>query len=325
MRVFLTGGTGFLGRQIVKCLAAAGHEVRCLARSTKAPPVLQQSGVQLVPGDLRDKASVTAGMKGCQWAIHAGAAYEFWLPDAALYREVNVGGTRNVMETALELGVSKVVHVSSVVVYGKPSASPVTEETPVGPVRFSDYSQTKYEGERIAWELRKTRALPLVVVYPGSILGPGDPKASGLYVRNLLEQKLPAAIFKDASFPFVHVNDVAEAIVRAAEKVDNLGERYLLVGENLTFGHINKLVSEIAGVRAPRLSLPGPMAFGTAALLTAISRITKKPPAWGMSLDQIRTMKSAPIFDGGKAERELGIRYTPIRAALQEAIESFRG
>lgn len=324
MRVFVTGGTGFLGGQIVKRLVAAGHETRCLVRSRKGTPFLQQPGVQLVPGDLRDKASLVAGMHGCGWVINAGAAFDFWIPDDDVYREVNIGGTRNVMEAALEVGVSKVIHVSTVIVYGKPVASPITEETAVGPVRFSAYSQTKYEGVRIAWELCKTRALPLVVVYPGSILGAGDPKASGQYVRNLLQRKMPAVIFTDASFPFVHVNDVAEAIVRAAEKEDNLGERYLLVGENLTFGQINSLVSEIAGIRPPRLTLPGPMALATAALLTAIAGLTNKPPAWGMSLDQSRTMKNGPVVDGGKAERDLGIRYTPIRQALKEAIESYR-
>ncbi len=324
MRVFVTGGTGFLGRQIVKRFVAAGHEVRCLVRSTGASPFLQQPGVQLVPGDLRDKASLAAGMKGCGWVINAGALFNFWIPDTGLFREVNVGGTQNVMEAVLEAGISKVVHVSTVVVFGKPVTSPVKEDTPVGPVRFSEYAQTKYEGELVAWELRKTRGLPLVVVYPGSILGAGDPKASGQYVRNLLQGKVPAAIFNDASFPFVHVNDVAEAIVRAAEKENNLGEKYFVVGENLTFGQVNSMISEIAGIRLPSMTLPGPMALAAAALLTAVSGLTRNPPAWGMSLDQMRTMKNGPMVDGSKAGKELGIRYTPIRQALKEAIESFR-
>ncbi len=324
MRVFVAGGTGFLGSQVVKRLIAACHEWCWLVRSTRAKPLLQRLGAQTVTGDLRNKASLVAGMKGCHCAINAAAAYEFWTPDPSVYSEVNIGGTRNVMEAVLEAGVSKVVHVSSVVVYGEPGTSPVTEETPAGPVRFSEYARTKHEGELIAWELHNAKALPLVVVYPGSILGAGDPKASGQYIRNLLQGKMPAAVFRDASFPFVHVNDVAEAIVKAAEKESNLGERYLVVGENLTFGQINSMISEIAGIRLPGLTLPGWMAFGTAALLTTISGVTKRPPAWGLSLDQIRTMKSATIFDGRKVERELGVRYTPIRQALKEAIESFR-
>lgn len=324
MRIFVTGGTGFLGRQIVKRLVAAGHEVCCLVRSMNAATHLQQPGVQLVQGDLRGKGSLAAGMKGCSCAINAAAIFDFWLPDAGAYREVNVAGTRNVMEAVLEAGVSKVVHVSTVVVYGKPATSPATEATPVGPVRFSEYAQTKYEGELIAWELRKARALPLVVVYPGGILGPGDTKASGQYIRMLLEGKMPAAIFNDVSFPFVHVNDVAEAIARAAEKENNLGERYLVAGGNPTFGQMNQMISEIAGIRLPTRTLPGAMALASAALLTAIARFTKKPPAMGMSLDQMRTMKNALVVDGSKAEKELGIRYTPIRQALKEVIASIR-
>ncbi|MBP1595586.1 MAG: hypothetical protein H6Q05_963 [Acidobacteria bacterium] len=324
MRVFLTGGTGFVGSQVAKRLVIAGHEVRCLVRSTNATPLLQQLGVQLVRGDLTDKASLLEGMKGCHWVIHAGAAYDFWTPDRSVYRSVNVHGARYVMETSLEAGASKLVHVSTVVVYGKPAASPVREETPVGPVRFSEYARTKYEGELVAWDLCKSRGLPLVVVYPGAVLGAGDPKATGQYVRSLLQREMPATVLNDAPFPFVYVDDVAEAIVRAAGKEDNVGERYLLTAENLTFGQINRMIEEISGIRLPRLSLPSTVATLTAALLTGIARFTKKPPAWGMSLDQIRTMKHSPIFDGSKAERELGIRYTPIGQALRAAIESYQ-
>ncbi len=323
MKVFVTGGTGFIGSRVVTRLVGAGHQVRCLVRSSKATLVLKQLDVRFTPGDLTDKASLAKGMEGCDWVINAAAAYDFWSPDRRVFREVNVVGTRNVMEAALESTISKVVHVSTVVVFGKPDRSPVTEDTPVGPVRFSEYARTKYEGELVAWELFKTRGLPLVVVYPGAVLGAKDPKATGQYLQNLLQGKMPATIFSDASFPFVHVNDVAEAIVRAAEKQNNLGERYLLIGENLTFGQINSIIAEISRVPLPGLALPKAIALGTAALLTGIARITRKPPAWGMSLDQIRTMKEAPVVDGSKAERDLGIRYTPVRQALKEAVESY--
>jgi dihydroflavonol-4-reductase len=127
-----------------------------------------------------------------------------------------------------------------------------------------------------------------------------------------------------SSFPFVYVQDVAEAICRAAEKPGNIGAKYLLVGENLTFGQINAMVAEISGVSLPPLRLPNVLTFATAAALTAISRVLGRPPMWGMSLDQIRTMANGPIANGSKAERELGIRYTPIRRALQDAI-GFQG
>ena len=324
MRVFVTGGTGFIGGQTVKRLVGARHEVCCLVRSASATSLLNELGVRLAPGDLTRKDTLLDGMKGCDCVINIGGAYSFWKADRRAYEAVNVGGTRNIMEAALETGVSKVVHVSTVVVYGKPAVSPVTEQVPPGAIRFSEYAETKYQGERIAWELRQTRGLPLVVVYPGAVLGPADPKASGEYIQDVINRRMPATVLTDASFPFVHVNDVAESIVRAAEKPGNVGERYFLTAENLTFGRVNQLIAEISGVALPRFRLPDPLVMGGAALLTAMARLTKKPPMLGLSLDQVRTMKNGPVIDGSKAERELGIHYTPIRQGLKDAIESYR-
>lgn len=324
MRVFLTGATGFLGGRVARRLTAGGHEVCCLVRASSRTSSLRGPGIRLTSGDLGDQASLLEGMRGCDCVVHAAAAYSFWNADRRVYREVNVTGTRNVMEAALEAGVSKVVHVSSLVVYGKPASSPVTEETPVGPVRFSEYARTKYEGEILAWRLHETRGLPLVVVYPGSILGPDDPKASGQYIQNLIRRRMPATVLSHATFPFVHVDDVALAIVRAVEKENQAGARYLLVAENLTFGQINTMIAEIGGVPLPRMALPDALVLGTAAILTAAAGLVRRAPIWGMSLDQMRTMKNSPVFDGRQAARTLGIHYTPIRHALQDAIESYR-
>ena len=323
MKIFVTGGTGFMGTHVVRHCVGKGHELRCLARPMSNTSVLEELGVEIVRGDITDRGSLFKGMTGCDCVINAAAAYSFWTANPRDYRNVNVGGTSNVMESALKACVSKVVHVSSVVVYGKPAKSPVTEDTPVGPVRFSEYARTKFDGDMIAWHLYEKKGLPLVVVYPGAVLGPGDQKPSGEYVQDLIHRRMPATVLRSASFPFVHVADVAEAITRAAEKRDNVGEKYLLVSENLTFGEINAMVSEISGVPLPKLSLPDALAVAMAGLLTTLTRLTKKPPAWGMSLDQIRTMKEAPLVDGSKAERELGIRYATIRRALEEAIESY--
>lgn len=326
MAVFVTGGTGFVGREVVRRLAANGREVRCLVRATSSPgavATLRELGAHVAAGDLTDRASLTAGLRGCEIVINIGAAYSFWTPDRRAYRAANVDGVRNVMECALEAGAAKVVHVSTVVVYGHPAQSPVTEGTPVGPVRFSEYAETKYQGELIAWDLHLTRKLPLVVVYPGGVLGPGDPKASGQYIQDLVNRRLPATIFDDKPFPWVHVRDVAEGIVRAAAAGAG-GEKYFLVAENLTFGEINQIVSELAKVPLPRMRLPDALAAAFAAGLTALSRVTKKPPSWGMSSDQIRTMRNGLRVDGSKAVRELGFSYTPVRTALAEAVVSYR-
>ncbi len=328
MTVFVTGGTGFIGREVVRRLFADGpREVRCLVRRTSDPAaiaLLQKFGARLVQGDLSDRRSLAANMRGCELVLNVGAAYSFWTADRTAYRSANVEGVRNVMECSLETGAAKVVHVSTVAVYGRPSAAAVTEDVAPGPVRFSEYAEAKYAGELIAWDLHRSQGLPLVVMYPGGVFGPGDPKATGQYIRDLVNRRLPATVFDDSPFPWVHVRDVAEGIVKAADKEGNIGQKYFLVAENLTFRQINHAVSEIAKVRLPRLHLPDAMALASAAALTALSKFTKKPPMLGMSLDQMRTMKNGLLADGSKAVRELGLVYTPVRTALAEAIASYR-
>jgi dihydroflavonol-4-reductase len=228
------------------------------------------------------------------------------------------------MECALEVSVAKVVHVSTAGIYGKPADCPFREESEVGPDRFCDYFQTKYEGDQIVWDLYRQKRLPVVVVYPTAVLGAGDPKATGQYIKNLVRHRLPARVFEHAVMTFVHVKDVTEVIVRAAEKEDNIGEKYLVGNCRMSWGEINEMVSEISGVSLPKLRLPGPLVMVNAALLTGLASLIKKPPPWGMSIDQMRVMREGFCVDGSKVERELCVSYTPIRIAIEEAIASYR-
>ena len=324
MKIFITGATGFIGTHLVNRLAQTEHELVCLVRKTSNVSQLEKLNLTLIRGDVTDKNSLLEGMRGCQWVINLANIYTFWEPDKRVYTDVNIGGTRNVMECALELGVSKVVHVSTGGIYGKPADCPFCEESEVGPVRFSEYFRTKYEGDLIAWDMYEKKGLPLVMVYPGGVLGPGDPKPSGQYIKDLIFRRLPARVFEDSILTWVHVRDVAEVILRAAEKENNIGEKYLAAKHQLSLGEMNQMVSEISGVALPRFRLPDFMVKANATLLTFLSDITKKPPMWGMAKDQIRTMKEGFVIDGSKAERELGITYTPVRVAIEEAIASYR-
>jgi len=324
MKVFITGATGFIGTHLVKRLAQTEHEMCCSVRKTSNVRVLGELGTNLITGDVTDRDCLLEGMKGCDWVLNLANIYSFWEPNKQVYTDVNVEGTRNVMEAALETGVSKVVHVSTVVTYGKPADCPFTEECSVGPVRFSEYARTKYEGDLIAWELYEKKGLPLVMIYPGGVLGPGDPKPSGQYIQNLIHRRLPATVFHDVILTWVHVRDVAEAILKAAEKEDNIGEKYIVCKHQLSFREINEMINEISGVPLPKLTFPDWLAMVNATLLTGLANLIKKPPMWGMATDQISTMKEGFKADGSKAERELGITYTPIRVALEEAIASYQ-
>ena len=283
MKIFITGATGFIGTQLVRRLAGTGHELHCLVRRTSDVRELRGLGAVEVIGDVTDERSLLRGMTGCQWVINLAGVYSYWEPNKRIYADVNINGTRNVMKCALEAGVSKVAHVSTATVYGKPTECPFNEESPVSPVRFSEYARTKYEGELFAWELYRSNGLPLVVMHPGAILGPGDTKATGQYILDLIHRRLPATAFGDAILTFFHVKDVADAIVRALEKENNVGQRYLIGKHQLSMGEFTRMVSEISGVPAPAARLPGYLVTINASLITLLANLTKRPP---MSLSQ---------------------------------------
>ncbi len=320
MKIFITGATGFIGSRLVKRLAQTKHEMICLARESSDVQFLIEAGVTVFIGDVTDKASLLQGMEGCDWVVNLANFYEFWTPDRRLYHDVNVEGTRNVMEAALAKKVSKVLHVSTAAIFGN-AVWPVTEASEMGARCFGEYARTKREGDLIAWELFEKKGLPLVVVYPGAVLGPNDPKATGRYIRNVLQRKMPVQVLRKSMFPFVHVRDVAEAIVRGLEKEGNIGEKYLIVSENLTFGDINEALADISGVKLPKLKLPDAMTMLGAYFMTGLANLFKKPPFLDMAVDQMCLMKHGMQADGSKAARELGFSYMPIREALAEQVK----
>jgi dihydroflavonol-4-reductase len=325
VKVFVTGGTGFVGKPTVGRLIEGGHGVRCLLRQASRAGELERVGCETIYGDVTDKASLIEGMAGCEWVVNLANLYSFWEPDKVLYRKVNVEGTRNVMEAALEASVSKVVHVSSYVVWGKPSRSPFDEETPFGPERFTEYARSKYEGDDVVWELYRQRGLPVVMLYPGIVLGAGDPKASGRYIEDLIEGRIPGMIFEDSAFTYVHVNDVAEAISLALKKEGNVGEKYLIGNQIFTWGEYTRMVCETSGMSPPKRRVPGAAVMAMAWLLTKVADLSGRPPRLGMSTDQMRNLRAGGAFDGGKAERELGLTYTPLGVAIEEEVASHKG
>ena len=323
MNVFVTGGTGFVGKNTVKRLVESGHECSCLVRNTSKKDALEKIGCQLVTGDITDRASLTKGMKGCEAVINLANLYSLWEPDVSLYEKINIDGTRNVMESALASGMKKVVHVSSIVTWGRSPEVPFNENSPIGE-HTSEYARTKYKGDKVAWELYRNKDLPLVMIYPCGVLGADDPKSTGNHIRLLINKKMPIRGLESSAITFVHVNDVAESIVRALEKDDNIGEGYIIGKEYLSIRELNQWISEISGVALPLISIPNFMVKLNAFFLTAVANLTKRPPTWGLSSDFVNNALTAYKADGSKAEKELGISYTPVRKAIEECIESFR-
>jgi dihydroflavonol-4-reductase len=285
--------------------------------------VLKDHGVQFAKGDVTDKQSLIEGMSGCDAVINLANLYSLWEPDNSLYTKINVGGTRNVMEAALQAKIQKVLHVSSIAAWGRTPDAPFNEASPVGE-HPNEYARTKYEGDKVAWDLFAKEGLPLVMIYPCAVMGAGDPKTTGNLIKLLINRKMPIRGLESAVLTFVHVNNVAEAIVRALDKDDNIGEKYIVGKEQRTIGELNQWVSEISGVPLPFLSIPNFLVKVNAFFLTAVANLIKRPPLWGLSTDMVRNSLTPLKADGSKAERELGISYIPVRQAIEECIASFQ-
>lgn len=219
------------------------------------------------------------------------------------------------------MGISKIVHISTQAVYGN-ATWPITEESVLGEYCLSQYAQTKREGDQITWQIARKKGLPLVMIYPGSVIGANDPKAAGRYLRNIALGRMPGQVVVNSPFPWVYVEDVCEAIVKALEKENNIGQKIFVSGCILTFGEINQLIAEIVGTKLPWLIMPDYVAMASARLLTWIANLIKKSPLLDLSVDQITLMKQGFITDGSKAIQELGLTYTPIRVALEQALNS---
>jgi dihydroflavonol-4-reductase len=321
--VGLTGATGFVGRHVAQLLAQRGHRVRCLVREKSNRRFLEDLGgrFEFVTGDVLEPQTLEGFCEGADWLIHCAGYRDFWHPSRQFYFDLNCRGAENVMQAALAAKVEKFVHVSTPLAYGTPSEMPFAEDSPAGP-HHSEYARSKYLGDCAAWRLFEEKGLPLTIVYLAAVIGAGDPRPT-MEVRRFVKGHIPALVGADTTFIYVHVRDAALAIVRAAENANSVGQRYLVGGERATTREYFGIISDLTGVSLPRFNVPDAVVLPLARLLTAIARWTgRRPP---VPEDIIRTtLAGSLLFDGSKAERELGIRYTPLRTALAEAVAEIR-
>jgi dihydroflavonol-4-reductase len=313
MQTLVTGGTGFVGGAIVEQLVAAKRKVRALARPTSTIEHLNSLGVEIVHGDVLDKASLEKAMAGVDTLYHAAAQYEVWTADPARMLEIANQGTRNVMDAALAAGVKKVLHTSSGAAFGLPKNAIVSEAmTEPGPLP-DIYYRSKYESEKIA-ESYIAKSLKVIFLNPSNVYGPRDNKPLGTNIVAMLNGQVPG--IWNANFAIVFVEDVARAHLLAAER-GKVGERYLLVERNVDYREFFGLVTTMGGAKMPPF-LPVPLVGVMAQAGEWFSAITKKAPL--VSVMQLKSGTQGTRFDGSKATRELGLQYTPMEKALEKTI-----
>ena len=327
---FVTGASGFIGANLVHALNARGFAVRALLRPGADLRGLEGADFESVPGDLLDSpAKLAAVMRGCDHCFHVAASYHLWLRDYAPMYAANVDGTRNILTAAAEAGCSRIVYTSTVGCIGLPKANsqgrftPTDESTPVSEAQMSNhYKISKWRGEVVARELA-AKGLPIVIVNPSAPVGPRDvkPTPTGQFIVDFMHRRMPA--YLDTGLNWVHVRDVAEGHILAAEK-GRIGERYILGNADGNWSMKEALLAlqEVSGVPAPKMRVPYAVAYAAAVVDEGISKLTGKPPKAPLAGVKMAAYKM--WFSPAKAIRELGLPQTPPKQALADAVEWFR-
>jgi dihydroflavonol-4-reductase len=321
MKAFITGGTGFIGEKVVKRLRDRGDDVVALVRSREKGAKLEQMGATLVEGDLSSSDAINAGVQGCDAAFHIAAVYKVGIPKSeheAMY-DANVRGTERVLDAAFEAGVSRIVYVSTVNVFGNTKGEVVDEsyERP-GDDYLSYYDETKYLSHQVAKE-RIEKGVPVVIVQPGGVYGPGDHSEVGNVIDQTRSGKLKALPFSGLGLNLVFVDDVADGILLAHDK-GKVGESYVLGGEITTMRGLVDKTAAIAGRKPPKRDMPSGVIKLAAPAGPLVGKLMGFPP-------NFRELISAS--DGvtywakdDKARSELGYSPRDLDTGLRQTLDA---
>lgn len=318
----VTGATGFVGAAVARALVARGFPLRLLVRRASERKHLAELMAELVEGDLNDPDSLARAVKDCRYVFHVAADYRIWVPEPESMIATNVRATESLLRLAFAAGVERIVYTSSVAALGlsPKGAPPATENTPITYEKVvGTYKKSKFLAEQMALRL-SDEGIPVVIVNPAAPIGPGDvkPTPTGVMIRDAAIGRMPAYV--DTGLSVVHVDDCAAGHLLALERGE-IGERYILGGENLPMSAVLKLVDEVTGKAARRVRLPiGPL-VPAAIVAEQMARMTGKEPR--LTRDHLKMARKTMYFSSAKAEEHLGYRYRPALDAVRDAIAWF--
>jgi nucleoside-diphosphate-sugar epimerase len=316
-KYFVTGATGFIGGEIVKQLIGRGHKVAALVRSPQKASLLKALGVEIHAGDITDRESLRAPMTGADGIFHVAAWYKVGVREP-LADQINVDGTRNVLKTMKLLEIPRGVYTSTVAVFSDTRGAVPDETYRYEGSHLSEYDRTKWIAHYRVAQPKIEDGLPLIIVMPGLVYGPGDTSGMHTALVDLLRGRLPMTP-SETAFCWGHVEDTARAHILAMEK-GRPGETYIITGPRHTFASAFDLAASIAKVRAP-LFHPGPTAMrGLAAVMSAAQQFVTLPPA--LTPEALRVIAGTTYFGSNeKAVRELGFSPRPLEEGLAQTIE----
>ena len=324
MTTLVTGATGFVGSAVARRLLAAGHDVRALVRENGDRRNLDGLAVEIALGDLTDNAPLDRAVRGCDALFHVAADYRLWVPRPDDMYAANVDGTVHLMGAAAAAGVSRIVYTSSVATIGlHADGRPADEDThATADHMIGHYKRSKFKAEKEVRRMAAKQGLPVVIVNPSTPIGPRDvkPTPTGRMIVEAASGRMAAYV--DTGLNIVHVDDVAEGHMLAFSRGE-VGERYILGGENMTLKQILMEISRLTGGPPPRIALPHGFVFAVACVSEAWSRLTRaKNPL--VTLDGVRMSRKRMFFSSEKARRALSYAPRPAAEALADAVDWFR-
>lgn len=322
MKILITGANGFVGSAVLRLLIKQGHQVRALVRPGSDRRNFIGIELEVVEGDLTDTASLESAVEGCDILFHIAADYRLWLPDPDAMYKTNVDGTRNLIIAATRANVERIVYTSSVATLGiNKDGTPSDETTPVNlEDMIGHYKRSKYLAEQEVDKLVKEMSSPVVIVNPSTPVGPRDikPTPTGRIVLDTIRHRMPAYV--DTGLNIVHVDDVAEGHLLALEK-GNIGERYILGGDNMSLANILEYICLDQGIKPPTIKLPHNLVLPIAWMMERIANITNIEPR--ATIEGVRMSKKMMFFSSDKAKEKLGYQSRPGVEGLKDAIAWF--
>lgn len=317
-RYFVTGATGFIGGRVARQLREAGHEVVAIARQPGRAMDLSALGVEVVPGDVTDKETLRAPMSGVDGVFHLAGWYQVGVRDKSPGQRINVDGTRNVLEMMRDLKIPKGVYTSTLAVNSDTHGRVVDEMYEYHGPWLSEYDRTKWVAHYQVAEPMIQQGLPLVIVQPGGVYGPGDNSPQGQLFRQYLRRNLPM-VPRGAALCWAHVEDTARGHLQAMQR-GVAGQSYIIAGPPATIQEVLQLAQRITGVPAPRIHPSPALVKAVAALMGLLERVVPVPDNY--SSEYLRVAAGATYLgSNAKAKRELGFDPRPLEVGLRETLE----
>jgi nucleoside-diphosphate-sugar epimerase len=314
MRILVTGGTGFTGTALVERLLQEGHSVVALDyKEGLQCETLRKMGAEVLIGSVTDREVVERSMKGVEYVFHLAAAFRELNVPNSFYDEVNVGGTRNVLEAAIRHGVWKFVYCSTCGVHGNVDRPPANEDAPIQPADY--YQRTKYEGEPVVKQLGRGK-LEAVIVRPAAIYGPGDPERFFMIFKRVAKGTFPMFGSGRTLYHPLYIDNLVDAFLLCLPRGAGDGREYLIADEH--YYPIEEIVREVGRALNVPLRIPHYPVMPVVIAGHIVEKVCQPfgiaPPIFPRRVDWYRQNRA---FDITRAKEELG--YAP-RIPLAEGL-----